>query len=465
MRSVQISLCAIVRDESAMLADCLASVANVVDEMVVVDTGSHDDTADIATAAGARVFHFRWIDDFAAARNAALAEARGDWILVLDADERLAPGAGAAIHGAIRGELDCGLLPLHDADGLDATLAEVLDGSRRRGEPVLLPRLLRRTPDLLWEGEVHENVGRWLSRPGRRARSVAAPLVHYGAVPEVRQARSKHARNVRLRHARLRRSPDDVDARTYLAEELHQAGDADGARTQAARAWQTLRRSRRVTPGSTTAQGAACLHALLQVGANGFDAATETIRTARGWGIAHPTLDFLEGVCLENAALRAKGAARRTLLAGAEACFARCLEARGQVLAVPPYPGMTSDWALARIAQVRLQLGDGPGAHDAYERAAELRPGDLDVKLGLAESLLQLGRSAQALSALEPILVEGGADAFLLAAQAAFDLGENQHGSVFLDRAWRTARETLRAPFRLARLNRLLRERGPSRAG
>lgn len=87
-----LSLCMIVRDEAENLPRCLASVRGVVDEMIVLDTGSTDRTITIAQDQGARVYSWVWQHDFAAARNESLKYAKGDWILVLDADEELEPG-------------------------------------------------------------------------------------------------------------------------------------------------------------------------------------------------------------------------------------------------------------------------------------------------------------------------------------------------------------------------------------
>jgi tetratricopeptide (TPR) repeat protein len=81
----------IVKNEAATLPKCLSSVRKVVDEMVVLDTGSIDRTPSIAKELGAKVHHFKWCNDFSAARNAALKYVTGDWILVLDADETLTP--------------------------------------------------------------------------------------------------------------------------------------------------------------------------------------------------------------------------------------------------------------------------------------------------------------------------------------------------------------------------------------
>ena len=86
-----ISLCMIVKNEEAALPGCLSSVRDVVDEMVVLDTGSTDRTPEVAKEFGAKVYDFEWSNDFAVARNESLKYVHGDWILVLDADEALVP--------------------------------------------------------------------------------------------------------------------------------------------------------------------------------------------------------------------------------------------------------------------------------------------------------------------------------------------------------------------------------------
>jgi glycosyltransferase involved in cell wall biosynthesis len=102
----KISLCMIARNEEGFLGDCLRSVRDVVDEMIVVDTGSSDSTAQIASDFGARVFRFEWTDDFSEARNQSIEQARGDWILILDADETLAKCDAGKIRALARGDAD-----------------------------------------------------------------------------------------------------------------------------------------------------------------------------------------------------------------------------------------------------------------------------------------------------------------------------------------------------------------------
>src|SRR5438876_349352 len=97
MSPILISACLIVKNEQRFLRECLRSVQPLVDEIVVVDTGSTDRTKEIALDFGARVFDFKWNDSFAAARNASLRHARGEWIIVVDSDECIRPFRRAAL--------------------------------------------------------------------------------------------------------------------------------------------------------------------------------------------------------------------------------------------------------------------------------------------------------------------------------------------------------------------------------
>jgi glycosyltransferase involved in cell wall biosynthesis len=98
---IEISLCMIVRDEDPRLPKCLASISPYVDEIVVVDTGSRDTTREVARDYGARVFDFPWVDSFSVARNQSIEQARGSWILRMDADDVIAPEDGAKLRELI----------------------------------------------------------------------------------------------------------------------------------------------------------------------------------------------------------------------------------------------------------------------------------------------------------------------------------------------------------------------------
>lgn len=88
---VKVSLCMIVRDEENVLERCLESIANVVDEIIIVDTGSVDSTKEIASKFTDQIYEFQWIDDFAAARNFAFSKGTGEYLLWMDADDLFPP--------------------------------------------------------------------------------------------------------------------------------------------------------------------------------------------------------------------------------------------------------------------------------------------------------------------------------------------------------------------------------------
>ena len=99
---MKLSACVIVKNEEKNLPQWLSSMAQLADEMIVVDTGSEDNTKSLAHQAGAKVFDFTWIDDFAAAKNYAIEQASGNWILFLDADEYFAPESVGRVREVIR---------------------------------------------------------------------------------------------------------------------------------------------------------------------------------------------------------------------------------------------------------------------------------------------------------------------------------------------------------------------------
>lgn len=457
-RGARLGLCMIARDEEALLPGCLASVAGVVDEIVLVDTGSTDRTAELARAAGARVVERAWTGDFSAARNAALAESRADYVLVLDADERLASGARKLLREvAQKARLDCGLLPLHHADALEASEGEVLSGRRRLGEPMLLPRLLRRTPELAWHGIVHESPSAWLAQPGRRVCTLEAPIVHYGAIPALRELRGKNRRNLELLERRCAEHPHDGNARAYLALECARAGQRERARIEAERALLDLEALR--TSGSRQGEPVqiATLLAHQQLQAGEPEAVLATLARARALRAEHPNIELLEGLACELLALRSPaGPLRAQWCERASACFEACCAQAGRAFAAELLPGATSWAALAHLAAVRLLAGDAAGARSAAEAALAFRADHRGARLTRAEALLELGELPAALEAIAPLLPQGGPDAWLLAAACALGLGQIEDARLFLQRARaERARRDFAVPSRAERFGAL----------
>ena len=143
----------IVRDEENNLPTCLESVRGLFDEIVIVDTGSTDRTAEIARSFGARVFDFVWVDDFAAARNAALARATGDYAFWLDADDVVEPAQRQKLEAILKrlrkGEeaayvVRCACDPSPDGTGGDTVVDHI--------------RLFPLREGIRWTYRVHEQI-------------------------------------------------------------------------------------------------------------------------------------------------------------------------------------------------------------------------------------------------------------------------------------------------------------------
>ncbi|MCA8978567.1 MAG: glycosyltransferase [Planctomycetes bacterium] len=439
----KLTLCLIARDEAHFLPGCLASVADVVDEMIVVDTGSTDDTVQIAERAGARVIRHTWNDDFSAARNAAIAEVREGFVLILDASERLVPGAGAALRTAIeRDDFDIGRLPLHDATALDASPEDVLSGVASAGPAVLLERVLRRTPDLAWEGVVHEHVTSWASK-GRRAMALDAPIIHFGAVPELRTRLGKSERNLRLLERAVQREPQNAAYRTYFAQDLLRAGELERAWRELSTAWDRIAAC--CAAGEPAANGTttATLRAFLQLRNDDYDGAAQTIRQAREWNGDHPNLCLLTAVLHERrwfaSGESAKGSAE--LSAAATACEA-CFGFADRALDVPALPGSTSWAAATRLGTIRLLQGDPASALQSFEDALATDENHLEARLGRAEALIFGGHGADALPELMTMLESGVPDAWILAARAGFEFGGREQVAPMLEQARRSLQTT-----------------------
>lgn len=159
--SAAISLCMICRNEEKTIFRCLHHVADFVDEMVIVDTGSTDRTVERARRFTDRIFDFPWVDDFSAARNFALARARGEWILILDADEVIYEAELAALRALVRGGGATGVvLDLHQFEINYDRLAFDDDipwpSIETRVDPKL--RLVRNTGWLRFVGRIHESL-------------------------------------------------------------------------------------------------------------------------------------------------------------------------------------------------------------------------------------------------------------------------------------------------------------------
>ena len=123
-----LSLCMITKNEEKNISRCLNSVKEIVDEIIIVDTGSTDNTIEIAKSYGANIYHYDWTNDFSDARNKSLEKATKDWILVLDADEELPYEEGLKLKNVIN---------TSQMEGLFLRLENII-GDRNLGDAVVL---------------------------------------------------------------------------------------------------------------------------------------------------------------------------------------------------------------------------------------------------------------------------------------------------------------------------------------
>lgn len=214
--SMSLTAALIVRDEEQFIGDCLASLVDHADQIVVVDTGSTDRTIEIASGFPVELQQFQWCGDFSAARNHALDFARGDWILYIDADERL-------------------IVP----DSVD--LARLLsDNGKVAWRLRLYPRLgwtayselrlFRNDPRIRFEGVIHETMSPGIGRVARTdalgIESCELALCHVGYEAD---QRPKNPRNIPLLRQRLARDPDNFFSWWHLGDCLRLAGDQAAA--------------------------------------------------------------------------------------------------------------------------------------------------------------------------------------------------------------------------------------------
>lgn len=208
-----LSLCMITKDEADALPRCLESVKGIVDEIVVVDTGSTDETPQIAEGYGAKVIRFTWTGSFSDARNESLKHATGEWILWLDADEALAEGKENLRRILEQAPEEVGfILPM---------VSFVGHRPHREGHVHPAFRLFRNLPGLRFHRNLHEQIVASIRqvRPDAKFGALPVWIEHYGYLTPWVRRKQKVARNLELAKRDLRANPSDPFAWYNLGRE------------------------------------------------------------------------------------------------------------------------------------------------------------------------------------------------------------------------------------------------------
>jgi len=212
-----VTLTMIVRNEEKNLAACLQTVADLVDEMVIVDTGSTDRTKDIARQFGAKVYDFPWIDHFAAARNESLRHATGDWVFWLDADDRLSDANREKLRSLLA-TLPRGVMLGH------VMKCECLPQPGQVAPTIVdHVRLFPNHPGLRWKYRVHEQILGSIRRLGGQVVWTDVAVQHVGYQDAVTH-KGKGERNLRLLLLDNQECPDDPFILFNLGNMLQEHG-------------------------------------------------------------------------------------------------------------------------------------------------------------------------------------------------------------------------------------------------
>jgi len=204
-----LSVCMIVKNEENTLARCLRSIQKAADEILVVDTGSQDRTVEIARQFRAKIGHFEWCDDFAAARNHALSLAACDWILIMDADDEMDPGGEAGLRLFLDNRPQAEVCSLRTRIPCPGGLETFIEH----------PRLFRNHIGLHYVNGVHEQLVHFDGRQALPQVATGISVYHHGYLGASDEMDARRARNLRILQAEAARRPDDPMVHFFLGKE------------------------------------------------------------------------------------------------------------------------------------------------------------------------------------------------------------------------------------------------------
>ena len=370
---MKISACVIAKNEAENLPRWLASMRVFADEMIVVDTGSQDATAEIARAGGAQVFHFDWINDFAAAKNFALDQAQGDWVVFTDADEYFTEESAPRVRPLIeeysgRSKFDGFIVHLVNID---------MDTGALLGTTAEVQRIFRRAPHIRFVGSIHEHVENLSGDAGREmAMAPGLTLYHTGYSPRIIKEKSR--RDLALLLARRARGEKKKLDEYHLMDCYYTLEDYP----EAAHYARLARDSSDRPVGSEDRPHAVLLQSLILMGAAdeeitpAYETARDALPKKADFPLIYGTWAWEQG-CFVTA--------RKAYQAG--------LHLHEEYYREGDYSGILAPSAYARLGEAAALAEQTEAAAACYERALQLSP-----------------RYAPALAALVRLLHRAGAD-------------------------------------------------------
>jgi GT2 family glycosyltransferase/tetratricopeptide (TPR) repeat protein/2-polyprenyl-3-methyl-5-hydroxy-6-metoxy-1,4-benzoquinol methylase len=439
-----LSLCMIVRDNARTIAACLESIRPWVDEMIVVDTGSTDDTPQIAERLGARVYHFPWCDSFSAARNESLRHARGRWIFWMDSDDTIDPVNGRKLRELAYRQIDPAILgfvvqvhcPGPGDDGeADVTVVDHV-------------KLFRNLQHLRFDGRIHEQILPAIGEAGGEVAWSDVFVVHSGYDHSAAGQKKKLERDFRLLHLELKERPEHPFTNFNLGmtyadtAQYHQAADY-------------LRRCLTFSRGKGShLRKAYALLVYCEAQAGRQQAAWDTCQEGLRLFPQDAELHFREAILLHDRGQLAEAvrAYHAVLQNGEERHFSSVMR------------GITGFKARQNLAVVYTDLGELGKAEEQWRLVVGEMPGYRYGWHGLGDNLLRQGREADVLALAERLQREPRmrGEGRMLKSEVAGKRGELPGARAELDRAVQEHPEDADARQALCRF--LFEHAGPAEA-
>jgi len=384
-RKLTISLCMIVKDEEEMLPGCLEPLQGVVDEMIVVDTGSSDRTVEIAESFGAKVVSFPWNGSFSDARNASIEAASGDWLIYLDADEHMEAEDARHLRALLGRTWREGfyLVETNYTGGSDAGSAVTH----------MALRVWRNRPQYRFSGRIHEQKTHTMpTYLPERFETTRIRVRHYGYLNQRIVSKDKSRRNIQLleQEAQESRTPfTDYN----LGSEYLVLADHAAARTHLDRSWEGLRKQGLESVGYAPLLVSRVARARREVG--DYEAAVAAVEEGLARFPDHTDLVL-------EAALAARS---RGDLRNAAELARRCLEMGDAPAEYASTTGAGTFLAMTLLAEVHAALGDRAGQEQILRRSLAEHPDYIAPVLPLVELLIARGVDSAEIDALVPAKV------------------------------------------------------------
>lgn len=365
-----LSLCMIVKNEQQHLERCLKSASPYVDEIVVIDTGSDDSTLNIAAQYGAKIGHFAWCDDFAAARNYAISQATGEWILMLDADEELIVE-------------DPNWLKQLKTDSNPLVYGCSLEDAYKRSQVSMIwaSRLFQNKSEIKYEGQYHEKLcyQDQLITMSSLEHVGCIKILHYG-YGEVELAQKHHSRTQMLEQL-LQVHGLDLSWLWTLAVKYARNGELDKAEQCYSKAWEYLlpdlldgQKPKNLSYVSTW------MYALGMRALQAEDLETALLICQQGltWSPHYPPLSYLAGLLTQALGLPL----------GATAYYSKCLQfgQKGNYLAGEPFERkLITSYPAHDLGLAYMELHQWEKAKEAFELALSFDSGYEPAQKSLEE--------------------------------------------------------------------------------